>query len=147
MDGSATLNFVPPTAKTRMRAFPNTREALPGVGEDGFGGADEHPQAVTRAAGVGGGEGDENDPGIGEGDTGGDGRPAGEGRTLQVEEQEDASEKAFDAGAFAEFRQRPGGREAGALLGTFGVPGAPTRSGRARAPKTVWIQRIRARPQ
>jgi hypothetical protein len=66
---------------------------------------------------------------------------------LQMEEQEDAAEEAFDAGALAEFVERPGGWEAGAVLGALGVPGALTRSGRARAPKTVWIQRMRASPQ
>jgi len=112
------------------------------MGKDAFGGADE-----VRAASVGSGEGDDDDPGVGEGDAGGDGGPAGEGWALEMEEQEDPAEEAFDTGAFAEFVERPGGWEAGAVFGAFGVPGALTRSGRARAPKTVWIQRMRASPQ
>ena len=43
-----------------------------------------------------GGEGDDDDGGVGQGDLAGDGGPAGQGRALQAEEQEDAAEEALD---------------------------------------------------
>jgi hypothetical protein len=89
------------------------------MGEDAFGGADE----VWAASRIGR-EGDDDDTGVGEGDVGGDGGPAGEWRALQMEEAEDAAEEAFDAGAFAEFMERPGRRQAGAVPGAFGVAAA-----------------------
>ena len=96
------------------------------MGEGAFGGREE-----VRAASVGSGEGD----------AGGDGRPAGEGWALEMEEQEDPAEEAFDTGAFAEFVERPGGWQEWFFV-RLGFQGRT-----ARAPKTVWVQRMRASPQ
>ena len=57
------------------------------MGEDARRGADE-----VGAAGIVGDEGDNEDGSVGEGDLAGHRRPAGEGRTLQAEEEEDADE-------------------------------------------------------
>ncbi len=57
------------------------------MGEDAGGRADE-----VGAAGIVGDEGDDEDGSVGEGDLAGHRRPAGEGRTLQAEEEEDADE-------------------------------------------------------
>ena len=40
-----------------------------------------------------------------------------------MKEEKDAAKEALDAAAFAQFRFRPGGRQAGAVLLAFGVPG------------------------
>ena len=40
-----------------------------------------------------------------------------------MKEQKDSTEEAFDAGAFAQLLSRPGGRKAGAVFLSFGVPG------------------------
>ncbi len=64
------------------------------MSEDAGGGADE-----VGTARVVGDERDDDDGGVGEGDLAGDGRPAGEGRTLQTEEQEDATEESLDSAA------------------------------------------------
>ena len=88
------------------------------MGEDAGGRADE-----VGAAGVVGNEGDDEDGGVGEGDLAGHGRPAGERRTLQAEEEEDAAEEAFDAAALAQLVLGPGGREAGEVFGRFRVEG------------------------
>src|SRR5260221_7686737 len=61
--------------------------------------------------------------GVGQSDLRNDGRPAAQRGTLQMKEEKDPSEEAFDAGAFAQFLGGPGGREAGAVLLAFGIPG------------------------
>jgi hypothetical protein len=40
-----------------------------------------------------------------------------------MKEQKDATKEALDAAAFAQFRFRPSGRQAGAIFLAFGVPG------------------------
>jgi|GEM_PF-2911480 len=40
-----------------------------------------------------------------------------------MKEQEDAAKEALDAAAFAQFRFGPSGRQAGAILLAFGIPG------------------------
>jgi len=88
------------------------------VGEDARRGADE-----VRTAGIVGDEGDNEDGGVGESDLAGHRRPAGEGRTLQAEEEEDAAEEAFNAAVLAYLLLGPGGREAGAVFGGLGGEG------------------------
>ena len=58
-----------------------------------------------------------------EGDLPLDGRPATQRRALQVKEQENAAKEAFDGTALAQFGFGPGGRQAGAILLTFRIPG------------------------
>ncbi len=42
---------------------------------------------------------------------------------MEMKEQKDTAKEALDAAAFAQFRFRPSGRQAGAVLLAFGVPG------------------------
>jgi len=88
------------------------------VSEDARGGTNK-----VGTASVVGDERDNDDGSVGQGDLTGDGRPHGEGRALQAEEQEDTPEEALDAGALAEFVLGPGGREAGAVFEEFGIEG------------------------
>src|SRR5258707_1348472 len=60
---------------------------------------------------------------VGQGDLSGEGRPATQRGALQVKTEEHAAKKALDGAAFAEFFFSPGGRKAGAVFLSFGVPG------------------------
>ncbi len=59
-----------------------------------------------------------NDKGgrVGQGDLLCDGRPATQGRALQMKEQKDAAKEAFNSATLAQFLFGPGGRQAGAVL-------------------------------
>jgi hypothetical protein len=59
----------------------------------------------------------------GQGDASGDSRPAGERGTLEVNKEQDAAKEAFNGATLAEFLLGPDGRQAGALLLPFGIPG------------------------
>src|SRR5260221_1623077 len=60
---------------------------------------------------------------VGQGDLSGEGRPATQRGALQVKKEEHAAKEAFDGAAFAEFFFSPGGRKAGAVFLSFGIPG------------------------
>ncbi len=64
------------------------------MGEDVGGRADE-----VGTSGIVGDDGDDENGSVGEGDLAGHRRPAGEGRALQAEEEEDAAEEMFNAAA------------------------------------------------
>ena len=51
------------------------------------------------------------------------GRPATQGRPLQMEEEKDPTKEAFDTTALAQFLFGPGGRQARAVLLPLGVEG------------------------
>jgi hypothetical protein len=65
---------------------------------------------------------DNNGGGVGQGDLRDDGRPAIQRGTLEMKEEENPCEEAFDAGTFAQFVGGPSRREAGAVLLAFGIP-------------------------
>ena len=67
-------------------------------------------------------ESDNERGGVGQSHLPSDGRPAREGRPLQMKEEKDSTKEAFDATALAEFLFGPGGRQAEAVLLPLRVP-------------------------
>ncbi len=55
-------------------------------------------------------------------DLGNDGQPATQRWSLQMKEDEDATEEPFDIAAFAQEVGHPYGRQAGTVLLPFGIP-------------------------
>src|SRR5579883_76722 len=102
--------------RDQMRAFLNSYEALPSMGEDAPWGADE-----VGAASLLGRQGDDDGGGEGQGNGLGEGGPAGQGRALEGEDAEEAPEEALDGAAFGQFGSGPGRGEAGAVFGALGV--------------------------
>jgi len=88
------------------------------VSEDALGRADQ--LRTTRLLSS---QANNDGSGVSQADLPGNGRPATEGRALQVKEQKDAAKEAFNGTAFAEFLFGPGGWQAGAVLLALGVPG------------------------
>jgi len=88
------------------------------MSENALGGADEiGPPSMLSSQSNG------NGSRVGQGDASSNGRPAGEQRTLEVEEEKDATKEAFNRDALAQFLFGPGGRQAGAILLSLGIPG------------------------
>ena len=75
--------------------------------QDAFGRTNE-----IRTASLLGSESDDDGSGVGQSDLSCNGRPATERGTLEMKEEKDTAKEAFDAAAFAQFRFRPGGRQA-----------------------------------
>ena len=98
-------------------AFPNS-EALPRIAKTRLGERIKSGRPAGSSS-----EGDDDGSRVGQGDLSGNGRPTTERGPLEMKEEKDATKEAFDAAAFAQFRFRPSGRQAGAVLLTFGVPG------------------------
>ena len=69
-----------------------------------------------------GGQGDDPDGGIGERDARLDRRPPEDGRALQAEEDQDATEEPLDAGTFAQLLGGPGWRQPVPPLLPLGIP-------------------------
>ena len=81
--------------------FLTHEEALPVLGEDALGGADEvGVPCVLR------GEADDDAGGVGEGDPLGHGGPTDQRRPLKAEEEQHPAEEPLDAGAFAQLLAR-----------------------------------------
>jgi len=90
------------------------------VSKDTGRGADE-----VGTAGIVSEKRDDDDGGVGEGDLAGDGRPAGEGRALQTEEEENAAEEALDAAPLAEWICQNAEYTLLILYGSFQARGQP----------------------
>ena len=76
-----------------------------------------------RTASLLGSQSDDDGGRVGQSDLSCNGRPATERGPLEMKEEKDTAKEAFDAAAFAQFRFRPGGRQAKAIFLAFGVPG------------------------
>ncbi|HZS85921.1 MAG TPA: hypothetical protein VFE42_00335 [Chloroflexota bacterium] len=88
------------------------------MSEDPLGRADE-----VGAAGLVSRQGHDDGRGEGERHSARDGRPTGQGWPLEREEAEEAPEEALDGAALGQLGGRPGGGEAGQVLGALGVEG------------------------
>src|SRR5579871_770518 len=86
------------------------------MSENAMGRADE-----IGAAGLMGGQGHDDGGGEGERNSARDGRPASQGRALEGKDTEEAPEEALDGAALGQLGGRPGGSEAGEVLGALGI--------------------------